>query len=683
MIITINFFETALSKSQLTIPYVNFEDRDQLEDLKSSNSNSIFLRYRNRILFWGNNSLSGEGTQTVTREKDQYLLSNILAHSLLQQFYQTATNIKIGKRQHVYRITFFDKDVSDGRYRGLGLYKTFHMHFTPFYMNSGLSMGFTISTSMTLRVHWTIQNLQSEGIQYEDLRYDIESGKVFTNTKAQYRLANHFNYATQLKQDLDQQNAIQNEFGEINAFVESYFNKNLSKFPLPDGLQIEAIKKTTYDLHTEHKDVEITELPKPESYFYNGTYPKKENTFHQRRKISYNRPFTYDEFENRTINISIIYPQNLYQDVSRFFAYVQKELIETFKLVKSDFNYTIYEIEDFTLKSYQAKLSSIKNADLVIVVVDKAHEDLKPSASPYYFCKAEFIKRGINTQEVQIQQIRQFLFDKKQSRANYTDHNIALNIYAKLGGMAWTIKPKYRRNELIIGIGATTDYDGQPVLGLTSIFRGDGKYILGKATSVTNMVDYKDKLEQIVSSAMEDSIQDGTLDTDQVIYLIFHIFKPAGKDNEIEALRRVINKFRGHSVEYAFIHIGTGHNYRFFTYDESDQGAVFNEKRGFGQNLRGTLVQVNQTLGFLGLRPRSSVFHKIEIHKSSSFFNIEYIAEQIYQFSEMSHTSYNTQGSPITIKYPQLMARFAEKFKEGNLTYLDETSMPDQSLWFI
>jgi len=190
-------------------------------------------------------------------------------------------------------------------------------------------------------------------------------------------------------------------------------------------------------------------------------------------------------------------------------------------------------------------------------------------------------------------------------------------------------------------------------------------------------------LERIVLSAIEESIRDGTLDTNQVIYLIFHIFKPAGKDNEIEALKRVLNRFRGQSVEYAFVHIGTGHNYRFFTYDESLQGAKFNEKRGFGQNLRGTLIQVNQRLGFIGLRPGSSVFHKIDIHRSSSFFDLEYIAEQIYQFSEMSHTSYNKQGSPITIKYPRLMARFAEKFKEGNLTYLDETEMPDQSLWFI
>ncbi len=544
-------------------------------------------------------------------------------------------------------------------------------------------MGFTISTSMSVKVRWTIENFKSAGIQYGDLRYDKGTGRVFSSTKAKYRLANHFNYASQLKNDLDKQNAIQNEFVEVNEFVGTYFNNNLSGFTLPDGLQIDAINKTVYSFHTQQTGVSVEILPKPETYFYNGAYPGFKNSFPQRLKISYNKPFTYDEFENRAINISIIYPKGLYQDVRKFFVYVQKELVDIFKLRKENFEYTKHETVNFSLRSYQTKLSSIRNADLVVVVVEKAHESLLPNVSPYYFCKAEFIKRGINTQEVQIEQIQQFLSDKKRNRANYTDHNIALNIYAKLGGMAWTIKPNYRRNELIIGIGATTDREGQPVLGLMSIFRGDGKYILGKVSSVANMGDYKDKLEQIVSSAIEDSIQDGMLDTDQVFYLIFHIFKPAGKDNEIEALKRVISKFANYSFEYAFIHIGTGHNYRFFTYEEDDKGAQFTLERGFGQNLRGTLIQINQKRGFLGLRPRSSVFHKIDIHKDSSFFDLEYIAEQIYQFSEMSHTSYNKQGSPITIKYPSLMARFAEKFKEGNLTYLDETTMPDQSLWFI
>ncbi|HNT74603.1 MAG TPA: hypothetical protein PKH77_06265 [Anaerolineae bacterium] len=682
MKISTNFFEMIPSKDQITIPYLSFRDRERLEALKDNNPEAIFMRSRDKILFWGTNSLSSEGVLEITRNENCYLFLNVLSHSLLEQFYQS-TVIRPSKKYHVYKIIFFDQDISNNKYRGVKLYRAFHLHFTPFYTNSSMAIGFTISSSIIARISWKVQHFESEKVRYDDLRYDKESGEVFATTETVYRLANHFNYASQIKHELDLQNSIQREYTEVNNFVDRYFRNNLDGFILPDALQINTINGTVYSLDGQRGTVTISTLPKPECYFYNGAYPRRENTFSKRAKISYNKPFTYDEFENRTINVSVIYPKIFYQDVANFFGSVQTELIETFKLKRENLRYSKFEIDGLALRDYQKILSSVRDADLVIVVVDQSHKGLAPHESPYYFCKAEFIKRGINTQEVQIQQIRQFLSDKKSSRPNYTDHNIALNIYAKFGGMAWTIKPVRQKNELVIGIGATTDRDGQPVLGLTAIFRGDGKYVLGKASSVTNMTDYRDKLEQVISSTIESCIKDGTLDTDKTFYLIFHIFKPAGKDNEIEALDHVINRFSNYSFEYAFVHIGENHNYRFFTYEESAQGPQFILKRGLGQNLRGTLIQINPKRGFLGLRPNSAAFYKIDIHEKSSFFDLEYIAEQVYQFAEISHTSYNIQGTPITIKYPHLMAGFVEKFNEGNLIYLDEVTMPDHSLWFV
>lgn len=624
MKISTNFFEVVLSKDQIVIPYLDFTDRQQLNALKERNPETIFMRSRDKILFWGTGLSSSEKFLKISKDKNCYVFLNVLSHSLLEQFYQS-TVTRISKKQHIYKITFFDQDISKNKYWGVKLYRAFHLHFTPFYTDSSMALGFTISTSVVGKISWTIQNFESQKLQYDDLRYDRETGEVFATTEAIYRLANHFNYASQIKQEFDLQNSIQKEYEKINSFVRDYFKNDLDRFNLPNGLQIKTINETIYCTDSQQVDYYIINtLPKPECYFYNGAYPKRENTFHKRQKINYNKPFTYDDFENRPINISVIYPKSHYQDVRNFFWSVQKELIETFKLKKENLKYSTFEIDSFALRAYQEKLSLIRNADLVIVVVDQAHKVLISRESPYYFCKAEFIKRGINTQEVQIQQIKQFLSDKNSGKPNYTDHNIALNIYAKLGGMAWTIKPAQQKNELVIGIGATTDKDGQPILGLTAIFRGDGKYVLGKASSVTNMTDYKDKLEQVISSTVENSIKDGTLDTDKPFYLIFHIFKPAGKDNEIEALDRVINKFSKYSFEYAFVHIGDGHNYRFFTYEESEQGPRFKLKRGLAQNIRGTLIQINPTRGFLELRPNSSVFFKIDIHKKSSFVDLEH-----------------------------------------------------------
>lgn len=682
MKISSNFYEINTTKQVLLVPYLKFEGIDKLRLLERKYRDTVFMHSRDKLFFWGKNDLPTQRTEKITSTSS--LISNVLARSFLHQFFGQKKYL-IGKKMHTYKITLIDQELYAGRFKGLSLFKTFYLHFFPFEIGTSKRLGFTISYSISTRISWSIEDFKNANLEYEDLIHDNKTGFVLTNPQSKYRLANHFNYASQLKYEIDKQNAIQHEFDEINNFVDKHFVQNLDNIVLPNDLHIKGIKQVNIKLDESEDGVEAMVLQKPRRYFYNGISIGNLNSV-ARRMINSNKPFSFDDFENRDISLSIIFPKSAYPDVGNFFKAIQRELITTFKLKQESFNYNPIRIEDFDLASYQKAMPMVKNTDLVVVVVDKSHETLMPHESPYYFCKAEFIKRGINTQEIQIQQIKKFLSDKAESQINYTDHNIALNIYAKLGGMAWTIKPSEPRNELVFGIGATTDKNGRPVLGLTSLFRGDGKYLFGKVSTVSNMENYSNSLEKIVTSAIESSINDGILDTSLPFHLIFHIFKPAGKDNEIKALENALKRFSRYSFKHVFVHIGRGHNYRFFMYDGQEESPQFRvNKRGFGQNLRGTLIKINDRRAFLGLQQYNSVFYKIDVHEDSTFTDLNYISQQIYQFTEMSHTSYNQQGTPITIKYSNLMASFAEKFRQGNLMYggITEITMPDNSLWFI
>ncbi|MFX0141462.1 MAG: hypothetical protein ACFFDN_47935 [Candidatus Hodarchaeota archaeon] len=682
MDITVNFFEILLSKNQVTVPYLNFENKEKLKDLRKNNPESIFVHSREKIYFWGRNSFAAESVEKISKNEYGKLFSKILAECFLNQFYHNKTDLKIFKKYHIYNIIFLDQEVSNNKFKGLKLYEKFQLHFAPFQIGSDIRLGFTISRSISEKISWKIQDFKTAGIQYDDLLYNKETGDVFINSKSKYRLAHFFNYASQLKNELDMQNAIQNEFEEINNFVEKYFSNYRNNFILPDEAKIISINKTNFNLDKQEGNFKNKILQKPECFFYKGKYYTGCNT--NRPKIKYNKPFSYDEFENKDINISIIYPKAKYTSIANFFKNVQNELIDTFSLRKDSFKYSKYEINDFSIESYIEILPKVKDADLVIVLVDENQKILKPNQSPYYFCKAKFIERGINTQEVQIQKIEKFLSDKKNEKQKYKIHNIALNIYAKLGGMAWTIKPNEPKNELIFGIGATTNKEGKPILGLISVFRGDGKYLFGKASSVTDMKNYEANLEEVISKSIEDNIKQEILNNRDKFYLIFHIFKPAGKDNEIKALKKVLHKFSNYDFEYVFVHIGEGHNYRFFTYDYINNRPKFSlNKNGWGQNIRGTFIKIHDLLGFLGLRINSSIFHKIEIHDSSTYKDLEYIANQIYLFADMSHRSYHKSSRPVTMKYPTLMAYFAEKLKEIDGFRLNKIEMDDNSLWFI
>ena len=684
--IAINFFELILSKDSLNVPHLlvhSFDNKIEVMSIRKNNPNTFLSHSRDKVYFWGENNFSKSFPTEIDIENDSNLFLKFFSESLLKQFRNT-DKFRVKKEAHsaFYKITFFDNDVSNGKYKGLILLKNFHIHFTKFNFDNNEHLGFTIATSISVRSRWKKEDFIKNGIEIDGLEFDEKTEEVFSFQKVKYILASHFNYSSKLKDDLDKLNSIQNEYQDVNTFVKEYFEKQIDNFILPDNLKILNFKKTCFLLTNSEGNFQNEVLVKPERFYRNGNTPDDSSISHiERLNIKNNKPFTYDDFENKELKINIIVPTNCVSKTKDFFEYVKKQMKYTFGIKKIES--TGKPINDFSLSSYQEVLNKINNVDLVMVVVDESHEVLSPNNSPYYFCKSKFLERGINTQEIQIQRIEEFLSDKKLNAYNFTDDNISLNMYAKLGGMAWTIKPNESKNELIIGIGATTNDEGQPILGLTSIFRGDGKYLLGKVFSVTGMEDYKKNLEKILISTIDKSIEDGSLETENPFSLIFHIFKPAGKDNEIAALQNVIAKYSSYSFEYTFVHIGDGHNYRFFTFDEVNGLPKFEMKSGFGQNYRGTFIKINNNLGFLGLQANNSVFLKIAIDERSSVFKLEYVANQVYQFAEMSHTSYNKSGRPVTIKYPNLMAGFAEKFNDIDGFYLKKIEVPDNSLWFI
>jgi hypothetical protein len=680
-----NYYSISLSEHKFEVDYIDFEDMMQLSSLREAHPDGYFIHSVDKIYIWGPVSIQGCHTVSISLEEDLFLVIKILSEVFLRQFYSDRSVFLVRRKMHVYEVTLVSEPLFNGQFNGMAMYKTYSIHFSPLQLESKTIIGLSVSASVSEEIIWSVEDFARHNIQYNDLKLNSESGKIFINSKSKYRLAHTFEYASQLKIEVDRFNYIQNEYKEIKDFIRTYFDRFIDVAALPNNLKITDIESVIFLPSNEDSSVGYSVLSTPESYFYNGKYPNFANSYNNRYKISYNKPFSYDEFENRKINISIIFLESEHKVVSKFFKSVQDELINMFKIKKDNFEYTTFPIEDIRLSLYQKKMAAISksNPDLVVVIIDAMHEGLATSASPYFFCKSEFIKQGINTQEIQIQQVHKFIADKKQNSPNYTDHNLALNIYAKLGGMAWTIKPNEPRNELVIGIGATTDHDGQPILGLTSVFRGDGKYLFGKAVSVTNMNNYEKNLEEIIKAAIESCIADYTIDTDQTVYLVFHIFKKAGKDNEIKALRNVLRHFSKYSFEYTFVHIGEGHNLRFFTYENAYEKIKFDIKNGKAQNKRGVFIRLTDRSGFIGLKPTSSVFLKVDVHKQSSFIDLEYVANQVYQFAEISHTSYNKSGKPVTIKYPNLMAYFAEKLKDLNGFYLDEIEMPDNSLWFI
>ncbi|GAA0732057.1 hypothetical protein GCM10009430_44880 [Aquimarina litoralis] len=673
-----NWHEIELSKSNVSIQSIEFRNSDNLKSFREKYNNSTFVRYKDKVYIWDDIDFHAASKEYVDKGQHDYLLIKLISEALLSQFYHEA-KLFIVRSYGIIRITDYRLDISNNDFPYLNTYRHYNLTFSPINVDGITSLGFNITCGISHQLTWGIEDFETNDLSTSGLTI-LENGKVRADTVSIYKISNLFGDSSKLKQSIDKLTEESINISCCNSFVNEFF-VNGKNYKLPDNLEILNIRKINFSEIQDTKGYGFELLPNPKFYFYgNSTPPESADKFPMRSKIKYNKPTSYDSFENRTITIGVVFPKPNHLKISRFMKAVQEELCEIYRIQKSNFEYITFPIEDSQLSSYQSVFQETTGIDLAIVVVDEIHELLPIKDSPYYFCKAEFIKRGINSQEVQIQQINKFISDQESGYSNYADHNISLNIYAKLGGTAWTVKsnPK-NRNELVIGVGATTDSEGTPQIGMTSIFQGDGKYLVGNVAAVTSIVDYNKHLNEVLSRNIQDCLDSKILDSAKPIYLVFHLFKKPGYHNEIDALSKMISEFSGLNFKYSFVYVGDGHNFRFNKYQLQEHEAMPLLK----DLPRGTFIKVNDSLGFLSLRKNSSTCCKIEIDDRSNLIDIEYLSKQVYDFSNLSHSSFNKQASPASIKYSKLMAQMSTKLKTIEGFYMSHISMPDNSPWFL
>ena len=302
-----------------------------------------------------------------------------------------------------------------------------------------------------------------------------------------------------------------------------------------------------------------------------------------------------------------------------------------------------------------------KNADVAIFILKKDIRYMNPNVSPYYPCKAKLIGQEVPTQCICIETIK---------RVNdFILGNIALNLYAKIGGTAWGIEKKATMaRELIIGIGATVNYKKQLTMSIANVFDNSGVYLAGACKPITDTDNYVDELEKLIRELF-----DSVLYGEKKVHLIFHIFKSIGQNKEIKALENVLRTMHDVEISYSFVHLGYGHNFRIF----SDDGKATPKK--------GQYIQLNQSESLLLVNERSVVPLKISIDRRSTFTDIYYITQQAFYFSHLSARSFIPSKKPITILYPSIMANLVDKLKMVKSWDYDKLRVKGvtEKLWFL
>ncbi len=254
--------------------------------------------------------------------------------------------------------------------------------------------------------------------------------------------------------------------------------------------------------------------------------------------------------------------------------------------------------------------------------------------------------------------------------------NIEIAILAKLGGVPWRLKREPAK-ELIIGVGASTiSYSAHKMLGSAFCFDNDGKFLRFDCfpAADTNALSVSMRL------ALESFRQKNPI----ARRMIIHFYKVMSK----KELKPILDMLYSLKVDIPVI---------ILTINKTVSKNVLAFDVGAPETLMpltGTYVQIaeRQYLLYNNIRYNEDTFVKktkyqfpVKIKMTSTDLEllkdpelIDLLIDQVYQFSRMYWKSVAQQNMPVTILYPQMVAKIFPYFRTPVLKDFGK-----ESLWFL
>lgn len=311
--------------------------------------------------------------------------------------------------------------------------------------------------------------------------------------------------------------------------------------------------------------------------------------------------------------------------------------------------------------------------DAAIVVLNDEHAVLPDTMSPYLTAKATLMLAGIPTQEIKVSKL-----GLQPHELQYILQTFTVALYAKMNGTPWTVNQDSTiSDELIIGIGtselSTSRFDSRTrYVGVTTVFRGDGNYLLGHVSRECTYDEYPQVLQETTVHILEDIKQRNGWNPGDNVRLIFHTYKPLKNVEVAEITKRAaIAVGKEQTIEFAFLTVTIDHP--FLLIDPGQLGTpTRNGRKGELVPERGTIVQVGRYTRLVCTNGPQLMKHDraalpapllVHIHKGSTFHDLTYLCEQILKFTGLSWRSTLPAKRPVSIYYSELIAELLGRLR--------------------
>lgn len=455
------------------------------------------------------------------------------------------------------------------------------------------------------------------------------------------------------------------------------FLSSVSPFRLGDDLEC-AIGERLSVANTGHQ--RSVHRAAPVSYCFDPARTKR-NPLPWQGLARYG-PFSRDTFATRSPRILVITPDTVQGTAETFIRAFRDGLAggsaypagfaATFRLANP--HYILQRVDSTAgRRPHEAYRAAIEEAlsfeqrpDVALVVLLDEHGDLPDPVNPYLHAKALLLMAGIPSQE-----IRRSTMCQTGNSLAYTLQNASIAVYAKLHGVPWTVDQHLPiADEIVVGLGvaelsASRYGDRKRFMGVTTVFRGDGNYLLGSLSRECSFEEYPQALQESVLTVLAEIKERNGWRPGDTVRVVCHTSEPM-RDRELGRLMAASAATVGgeQNVEFAFLTIGD--RQPFSMLDPCQEGKkVLGQLRGVYAPERGTSVQISANQRLLAItgpglimRPGAPLPRQLHLrlHPTSTFRDLEYLTEQVLKFTSLSWRSTKPARRPVTIYYSELMA---------------------------
>jgi len=272
--------------------------------------------------------------------------------------------------------------------------------------------------------------------------------------------------------------------------------------------------------------------------------------------------------------------------------------------------------------------------------------------------------------------------NQRPASLQYTLQNFSISLYAKLNGTPWTVNhDKAISDELVVGMGfaelsGSRFEDRQRYVGITTVFSGDGTYVLGNVSKECSYEGRADMIRESMLMLLKELKTRNNWRPGDTVRVIFHAHRPL-KRVDLGKILFACTREIGTEQDIQMAFVTVSHDHPFFVLDRQEKGVPVrsdsDEMKGVYAPARGTIARVGRWTRLLAansgklIKRANSPLPKpllVSLHPDSTFKDVDYLAEQVLKFTSLSWRSTLPAGTPVTIFYSERIAELLGRLRE-------------------